>query len=401
MIKPSKFILERIYDKQELKTNIPKDDLKNLLEFCTKHVHFSFENVMYKQSDGVAMGSPLGPVLAGIFMVDLETKVLPKLRTSMTAWKRYVDDTIAYIKEKDIDKVLKAINDHHDNIKFTYELESDNELSFLDVKIRRFGNNIQTSVYRKPTNTDLYLHWNSFAPNTWKKGTLRTLILRAHTICSNEELFAAEIAHLKHVFHNINGYPKGVISQIIREVNEKFNQPQNCSVQPEADQLPAEPNKRQVLCLPYQGKKGENIMRSMNRTLNTIIGNQIETRVVYNSTKLSSFFSTKDKIAKEHQNNVVYKIECPNENCEESYTGETNRRIFERVKDHSGRDKNSTVFRHSVITGHKLVTMTDVKIIAKGFKGDEPREIAEAFLIKEQKPSLNIQNLFKTVKLFT
>ena len=83
------------------------------------------------------------------------------------------------------------------------------------------------------------------------------------------------------------------------------------------------------------------------------------------------------------------------------FIGETDRRILERVIDHSGRDKNSTVFKHSAITGHKIISMTDVKLVAKGFKSDEPREIAEAFLIREQKPSLNIQNLSKTVKLFT
>ena len=156
-----------------------------------------------------------------------------------------------------------------------------------------------------------------------------------------------------------------------------------------------------MLCLPYQGKKGDTIVRSMNRTMNKIIGNQIETRIVYSSTKLSSFFCVKDKTAKEHENNVVYKIECPEQNCTETYIGETNRRILERVIDHSGRDKNSTVFKHSAITGHKIISMTVVKLIAKSFKCDESREITETFLIREKKPSLNIQDLFKTVKLFT
>ena len=41
-------------------------------KFCTKNVHFTFRDVLYLQTDGVAMGSLLGPILAGIFMVDLE-----------------------------------------------------------------------------------------------------------------------------------------------------------------------------------------------------------------------------------------------------------------------------------------------------------------------------------------
>ena len=42
----------------------------------------------------VAMGSPLGPVLADIFMVELTLNTLaPTLTEYMKFWKRYVDDT--------------------------------------------------------------------------------------------------------------------------------------------------------------------------------------------------------------------------------------------------------------------------------------------------------------------
>ena len=44
------------------------------------------------------MGSPSGPVIAGVFMADLERNVIPKLSTHMNKWKRYVNDTIAYTK---------------------------------------------------------------------------------------------------------------------------------------------------------------------------------------------------------------------------------------------------------------------------------------------------------------
>ena len=53
--------------------------MKELLFLCTKNVHFTFNNQIYIQLDGVAMGSPLGPVLANIFMVELETSVIPNL----------------------------------------------------------------------------------------------------------------------------------------------------------------------------------------------------------------------------------------------------------------------------------------------------------------------------------
>ena len=71
-----------------------------------KNLHFSYNGIIYQQYDGVAMCSPLGPVLAGIFMVHLERSLIRKLTEHMNPWKRYIDDTISIIKETSIAHVL-------------------------------------------------------------------------------------------------------------------------------------------------------------------------------------------------------------------------------------------------------------------------------------------------------
>ena len=108
-------VLKRVYDQNEIVTEIPKAAMKEMLILCTKNVLFSFNNEIYNQTDGVAMGSPLGPVLANIFMVDLERNTLPNLSNYMLPWKRYVDDTIAWIKVECIDCVLDKLNNLHKN----------------------------------------------------------------------------------------------------------------------------------------------------------------------------------------------------------------------------------------------------------------------------------------------
>ena len=87
-------VLERIYNKGELVTNIIRSEMKEMLFLCTKNVHFSYNQDIYIQTYGVAMGSPLGPMLAGIVMVNLERSRIPKLNVYINFWRRYVDDTI-------------------------------------------------------------------------------------------------------------------------------------------------------------------------------------------------------------------------------------------------------------------------------------------------------------------
>ena len=151
-------ILRRVYTQREIETNITKKELKDLLILCMKNVQFSFNGKLYLQKDGIAMGSLLGLVIAGTFMVELERNLLPTLSQYMTSWKRYVDDTISYVKVDCIEHVLNALNSFHANISFTYEQECNGMICFLVVLTMRKNNTIETNVYRKQTHNDIYLH---------------------------------------------------------------------------------------------------------------------------------------------------------------------------------------------------------------------------------------------------
>ena len=69
--------------------------MKELLLLCTKNVHFTLNGQIYIQVDGVAMESPLAPLLADIFMIELKRSLIPKLR-KIKFWRRYVSDTICF-----------------------------------------------------------------------------------------------------------------------------------------------------------------------------------------------------------------------------------------------------------------------------------------------------------------
>ena len=90
---------------------------------------------------------------------------------------------------------------------------SQKEISFLDIWIIHSGQKMETRLYRKSTNTDIYIHWNSYAPSTWKCSTLKSLIMRAYTISSNDSYLKLELKHLWKVFHEQNGCPHRLITK--------------------------------------------------------------------------------------------------------------------------------------------------------------------------------------------
>ena len=124
-------ILRRIYTNHEL-TTLTKKEMKELLLLYTKNVHFTFNGQIYIQIDGVAMGSPLAPLLADIFMIELERSLIPNLQ-KITFWRRYVDGTICLVKIGSIEYIRSVLNSYRKNIQFTYEVESNAILPFLDV----------------------------------------------------------------------------------------------------------------------------------------------------------------------------------------------------------------------------------------------------------------------------
>ena len=102
-------ILDWIYNKKPLKTNIEKRTMKKFLTDCCTKNTFSFNNTIYEQIDGISIGLCLGLLLANIIMTELETVIVDKLFAAnlLKFYICYVDDTSALIKVSDINIILK------------------------------------------------------------------------------------------------------------------------------------------------------------------------------------------------------------------------------------------------------------------------------------------------------
>ena len=80
--------------------NLEKGELAQLLEVATTNQIFQFDGPLYEQTDGVAMGSPLGPLMTNVFMCHLEENLARDGMVS-SLYKRYVDDTLARMPNTD------------------------------------------------------------------------------------------------------------------------------------------------------------------------------------------------------------------------------------------------------------------------------------------------------------
>jgi len=146
------------------------------------------------------MGSPLGRVLANIFLCHHEKDWLNHCPDTYrpTIYKRYVDDIFVYFEKEDqVENFKNYFNKQHLNINFTSEKERNGEMPFLDVALSRTEKEILTSVYKKPTFTGIYCNYESFIPNEYKVGLVTTLLDRSFKIVSNYELLHKEVIKLK------------------------------------------------------------------------------------------------------------------------------------------------------------------------------------------------------------
>ena len=321
----------------------------------------------------------------------------------LETWKRYVDDTFTVVEKGKREHIIRTLNNFHQNIKFTHETEENNKIPFLDVLLKKEDDGtVQTTVYRKPTNNSIYIHWDAYAPQQWKVGTLFGIIRRAYVICSNDEELTKELQFITKVFTEINGYPRNLVTSILKNVKDKQNGTEEEIPTTEEDSNEESPDPKFLMIkVPYAGEKGETLIKTLHTTLKRNLPDNQEVRIVQTGTKLSKYFNIKDKVDAKHQSNVIYYRDCTNKKCRKGdYVGETSRRRTIRTGQHAGKDKQSWIFKHSSSTKHPKAKDCEFKILATNYPNRRKRRLAEAMFIRDLKPALNVQKESYKLSLF-
>ena len=92
------------------------------------------------------MGYPLEPILANVFMVELENTFVSRMYQHVKKWRRYVDENFAYVKNESIVYVI-PLNSFHPDISFTCEKENNSQLQLLDVLFISNETHLDNAVY--------------------------------------------------------------------------------------------------------------------------------------------------------------------------------------------------------------------------------------------------------------
>ena len=317
-------IINRLYaDGNPYAIPFDKVVFRKLMFMATQGL-FMYKDKLYKQIDGVTMGSCLGPTLANFFLGCLEEKLLASTNNpSPNLYLRYTDDIYTvFDSDSACTQFLDILNSQHKDIKFTLEKNTNREnLPFLDVQIKLNDSGYDTCVRRKPTNTGLLLNFSALCPNTWKSGLIMCLLHRAKKISSSAELYVQELKRLRYIFRN-NGYPDWFINNTIKKFEKRQNNPPD----------KYEPDFLFSIGIPFFGKASRVFAKRLTALVKTKFN--VDINVYYTCFKTgSSYFQLKCSTPFPLLSNVVYKFSCSRD-ANISYIGMTTRHLGTRIQEH-------------------------------------------------------------------
>lgn len=336
-------------------TDVAFRDFMDMLSFSiTDCNYFTFLGQMYKQKDGLPMGSPLAPVLACLVMDKLLIDVGTSIRGNAKILAKYVDDLLLIIDKHHINEVLEVFNGFHPSIKFTHEVEVERSIAYLDLKLAREADRITFDWFYKPINSGRLLNYVSHHPFHLKLNVAKSLFRRVLSL-SDRKHHHKNMVIVEELLRK-NNYPPALVQKWkVEMIHAMFskNSDRNSLNSDRVDEIGESEKALFHVGITYVQGLSESVQRQLaprNEKVSVAHRNSNSLRGMYNSVK--------EKVPKRNRSDVVYKINCAggDASCDLSYVGTTGRMLKDRIQEHArdlGKKKrNSALVDHALDENH-------------------------------------------------
>ncbi|XP_044764498.1 uncharacterized protein LOC123321057 [Coccinella septempunctata] len=313
-------------------TDMTKEMFIRVIEFIFQSSYFSFNDEIYSQNEGTAMGNPASGGFAYLVMNDLIKKSLKRLSFHIPSLKLYVDDTWMAIPKNGIDELLAVFNGYHSKLKFTIEVETDRQIPFLDVMVyHQDDGTLKTCWYKKPSSSNRISNFSSNQQFSQKIATVNNLIIRANQL-SHSDFHDDNKRIIKNMLV-VNNYPRGLINGIFNSCTNTHENRVNRTAE-------------KFFRFPY--------IPDLSEKMNRLFRSKLSVKLAcYNLKTVNSVFTKlKDKTSRLKCSCIVYKINC--KDCEKCYVGQTKQYITNRLKQHEydGRNVNMNKREKTALADH-------------------------------------------------
>ena len=406
---------------------IPEHILCAMLRLCTTKAPFRCpQGNMYLQTDGIAMGSPLGVLFAQAFMASVEEEVLSNFEPQVSLYCRFIDDILLDVKDTAVLHQLRQQLQTTSGLTFTVEESVDHKICFLDVTIDASDSSYVTEVHRKKTDAGKCLHGKSECPQRYKESVIRAYVHRALKNCSSWSLVDQELKRVKQMLVN-NCFSLSLIDSITKHTLDKYMKAGHSmptaettaeTTEETTDTTPKTTDTTSETTTETTDNTGtqhklfyKNTMspgyKADEKALKTIIhrnckprhpNDTISLNIYYKSPKTASLIMknnmTQDKTPTK-QTNVIYYYKCNIGDCalqpNSAYIGKTTTTLSRRLTMHlqsGGPLTHTDKFHDEPLTRKTLVNNTTILA-----KENNPRRLGvlETILIRQKQPSINLQ----------
>lgn len=331
-------------------------EFRTLITICLKHNLCFYRDILYTFPDGLPMGAPLSSLVADVFMNHFETDLIHNTVTPhphLLAWYRYVDDVFcAWTGPPDeLKSFLSHLNSIHPSIQFTLEIGGAS-LNYLDLSITLSPSSPSShfltpaySIYRKASNTGIFINGLSFHHVSHKYAAFHSLIHRLLSIplsshnFKTEADFISELARRNSIHLNVN---KVIARKSLKRAMQSI---------PTLQKRESPPTIRpKWVRMPFLG------------TLSYRVARLLKTRgyktAFYSLLTLGHLSNPKDLLPLEERSGV-YRADCTAPNCSGTYIGQTGRTLRDRRAEHRhaydrSTPEKSAVAKHCIDSGHNF-----------------------------------------------